>query len=224
VSKGAASEKSKKQQDLGVQWIAYYLGWLQKKLNRIAYTPLARRWEASGRLPVYFNYAYIAGWALVMGLLVLAAWATPWALPFAAIASLRVVEVVLWYLKLLFDRTHEKLFSAERNLIFLILDGGSVLVACGLWLRAAAATSEAAPIWSATLTTFTLNGVPSGYTGWEATLGTVIGSIGGLILLGAGLALLIGLIGDRFDPGGSEKDYTGPLCPPRPTRKPWEPM
>jgi hypothetical protein len=219
VNFGAAPNQ---ENDLGIQWVAYFLGRLQQELNRLAYTPLARRWAKSGRLPVYFNYAYIGAWGLVMALLVLLAFLTPWALPFAAMASLRVVEVVVWYLKLLFDRTHEKLYSAERNLLFLVFDGGSVLVACGLWLSASDVSAPAAPVWSAAMSTFTLNGVPFGYSGWEATLGTAIGSLGGLILLGAGLALLISLISVRFDPGGSECDYTGPLCPPKPSRRPWD--
>jgi hypothetical protein len=86
---------------------------------------------------------------VVLGLFIAVAALTPWVLPFAAIASIRVVEIVVWYLKLLFDQTHEKLYSAERDLLFLIFDRGSVLVACGLWLSAAGASPPAAPIWSA---------------------------------------------------------------------------
>jgi hypothetical protein len=170
---------------------------------------------------VYFNYAYLAGWLALMLALIAATVLLPWALPFAVIASFRFLEVVVWYLKLLFDRTHEKLYSPERNLLCLVLDAGSTVIACGLWLTAATVSEGATP-WSAAIATFTLNGTPTGYEGWKTTVATAVGTLGGLILLGAGLALLVGLIARRFETHPWEEEYTGPRYPPKPTRTPWE--
>jgi hypothetical protein len=127
----------------------------------------------------------------------------------------------VWYLGLLFDSEHARILSPERNLLFLVFDSFAVIATVGLWLRAAASQpSVAASAGSAAVSTFTLNGTPAGYHGCRANVATALGTGGGLLLIGAGLALLVGLLGDRFHRGPPE-EYTGPQLRRRPARKPW---
>jgi hypothetical protein len=99
-----------------------------------------------------------------------------------------------------------------------VIYGAASVVIVGLWLAAADRDSRAAAPWSAALSTVTLNGTPVGYDGWQSDVATVLGTLSGLLLIGAGLALLVGLLSDRFRYGPAE-DYTGPTRLPKPTRR-----
>jgi hypothetical protein len=211
------SERSE-QPDAVVAYLAYLLGEVQHALNWVAYGRGARRWQLAGLPALYFNYVYALVWALLIILLIVLAAATPYALPLAIIASFRYAEIAVWYVKLLFDSTHYLILSAERNLLFLVIDGMMSVAVVALWLTAASSGVGASPEWSAALSTVTLNGAPPGYEDWQATVATVLGTVAGLVLIGAGLALLVGLISERFDYGPAEK-YTGPTRLTRPTGK-----
>jgi hypothetical protein len=52
----------------------------------------------------------------------------------------------------------------------------------------------------------------------QSAVATVLGTVGGLLLIGAGLAVLVGLISERFEYGHPE-GYTGPVRLPRPQKK-----
>jgi hypothetical protein len=70
--------------------------------------------------------------------------------------------------------------SAERNLLFLTIDALATVGIVWLWLLAASVTGPgSAPEWSEALKTFTLNGAAAGYEGWQATVATVLGTLGG---------------------------------------------
>jgi hypothetical protein len=211
------ASKNREQPDAVVAYLAYFLGEFQNALNWVAWSRGSRLWQRARWPHLYFNYAYAGAWAiLIVALLVLAA-ATPHALPLALIASFRYAEIAVWYLKLLFDSTHYLILSAERNLLFLVIDGVMSLGVVALWLTAAPSGAGADSEWSAALSTVTLNGAPTGYSEWESTVATVMGTVAGLVLIGAGLALLVGLISERFHYGPAE-DYTGPVRLPRPRR------
>jgi len=128
----------------------------------------------------------------------------------------RFLEVIVWYLKLLLDRTHRYLFSPERNLLFLILDSFIAVTVTATLLVPADGPSSLVPTWVDSLSVITLNGRPDGYSGGWADGATVVGMLLGLALIGAGLALLVGLVGEKFKPG--EMQYTGPRRISRPGR------
>jgi hypothetical protein len=117
------------------------------------------------------------------------------ALAAALIASFRFLEIAVWYLKLLFDSRHRLILSPERNLLFLTIDAVATIVVVGLWLAAVPGEGSIGD-WNAAIATFTLKGVPAGFSGLRADVATVIGTLGGLLLIGAGLALLVGLVGE----------------------------
>jgi hypothetical protein len=158
------------------------------------------------------------GGAILLGVLLTLSVSTSLTTSLAVVASFRYFEIIVWYLKLLFDSTHKLILSAERNLLFLVIDGMASITIVGLWLDAASRHPGTEPAWSAALTVFTLNGAPEQYDGWQSTAGTVLGTAAGLLLIVAGLAVLIELVGRRFQYGPAE-DYTGPQRLPPPWRK-----
>ena len=211
------------QPDVAVQWVAFALGEIQALLSWPVYTRRARRWEKSGRLALYFNYAYVAGWVVVFITLAFLSAAWPaFAAVAAFIASYRLLEIVVWYLKLLFDCNHRLMVSPERNLLFLTIDAAAVVFIVAFWLSSA--TSISSTLVSevvGALHIFTLNGTPAGFSGWQSDVATLIGTLGGLFLIGAGLVLLVGLVSGRFSFGSAE-DYTGPMRLPKPLTRPWD--
>jgi len=215
-----AEDAPREQPDFVVQWLAYLLGETQAAVSWVAYSRLARLWNAAGWPSLYFNYAYAAGWAAILiGLIVLTATWPPFAIAAALIASYRFIEIAVWYLKLLFDSSHRLILSAERNLLFLMIDATATVVIVGLWLAAVPGDgSRRVPEWNAAFQTFTLNGTPEGFSGWQGGMAMAFGTLGGLLLIGAGLALLVGLVSERFKYGPAES-YTGPVRLPRPQWK-----
>jgi hypothetical protein len=218
VDKPRETKERRDQPDVVVAWFAYLLGEAQHVLNSVAYTRLARRWKHAGKPDLYFNYVYEIGWAFVLSILVMLSATTSYALAFALIASFRYLEIAVWYLKKLFDSTHSRILSAERNLLFLVMDASASVVIVGLWLGAAMRGLQAAPVWSAAISTFTLNGAPQAYEGWQAAVGATLGTIAGLLLVVAGLALVVELVSERFAHGSGE-DYAGPARLPRPPQQ-----
>lgn len=208
------------QPDIVVSWLAWGLSEAQFWVSSIAYSPLARRWKVRGRTPLYFNYAYAALWAsLLADLIILTAGFPAFAVAAASIASFRFVEIAVWYVKLMFDSSHRLILSPERNLLFLTIDSTAAVVIVGLWLAAVpGGGARGIPEWKGALETFTLNGTPDAFLGWESDVAMVLGTLGGLLLIGAGLAVIVGLISERFEPGPPES-YTGPVRLPRPNRR-----
>jgi hypothetical protein len=92
-----------------------------------------------------------------------------------------------------------------------------------LWLAAASVPGPSNPSdLTEAVTIFTLNGAAPGYEGWQASVAAVVGTLGGIVLIGAGLALLVGLVGERFHYGTAE-GYTGPVRHRRPRWKDYQP-
>jgi hypothetical protein len=104
----------------------------------------------------------------------------------------------------------------ERNFFFLIADALILVAALALALETAEEGARARS-WADAFSAFTLNGAPDGYkSGWAAAVG-VLGAVGGLALLAAGLGIVIGIISDRIREaqdavaeGGVPRSYTGP--------------
>jgi len=171
---------------------------------------------------LYFNYLYVGIWAtLAVGVYIAIGYvdadsALAWLL--AAIVIWRFLEVTVWYLKLLLDRTHRYLFAPERNLLFLIADTFIGVTLTATLLAMAEGSSTLVPTWVDGLSVITLNGRPEGYSGGWADGATLVGTLLGLALLGAGLALLVGLVEEKFRPGPPR--YTGPTGITRPRRLP----
>ena len=77
--------------------------------------------------------------------------------------------------------------------------------------------------WPKALSAFMLNGAPEKSGAWGTAVG-VVGALAGVALLGAGLGLIIGAIGDRLRKAGEQRrpasdeddEYTGPTRPPPP--------
>jgi hypothetical protein len=124
-------------------------------------------------------------------------------LAIVAVVLWRAAEIVTWYLKLLFDKGHRVLLEVERNLLFLIADSGAFVTVLAILLE----TGDPGHInkrWSEAFSAFLLNGSSDPESAWATAIG-IIGPIGGIILLAAGLGLLIGIIGDRIRYDGNPR-------------------
>jgi hypothetical protein len=169
----ANEDAPRDQPDIVVQWLAWSLSEIQVAVSWVAYERLARKWKARGCPSLYFNYVYALGWAgILLVLIVLTALLPGFAIAAAAIASYRFAEVAVWYVKLLFDSSHQLILSPERNLLFLTIDSAATVVIVGLWLAAVPGDgSKSISEWRAALETFTLNGTPrvsrDGSPGWQ---------------------------------------------------------
>ena len=206
------------QPDVVVRFLAWLLGVLHAVFSspRRFVTALARM-TAFGRSGdgMYVNYAYVAAWiAVLWALLLVENWAASRPLAFAAAAggAWRFLEITAWWLKLLFDRGHDLFVSPERNVLFLLLDGLCVSFAIALFLRLDTPASGAATHWVDALSIGTLSGAPGDvHAGPWTEIAVAAGTLAGLLLFAAGLALLVGLIGEKV---GADKPYTEPLRPP----------
>jgi hypothetical protein len=208
--------------DKVVQFVAWVLGCVQDALSFPLYTrqgTLIASKVNAGRPWLYYNYIYLLEWVLVMvGLVVAAPHATgPLQLAFVALALWRAAEILVWYIKLLFDKGHRVFLEAERNMLFLVADSAVFVTALALMLETGDEGHLAAR-WSAALSAFTLNGQPDGYESAWATATGVLGTIGGLAMIGAGLGILIGIIGQRIQ-HETGSAYTGPRRPAPPWMK-----
>jgi hypothetical protein len=205
--------------DNAVQTVDWFLGWLQSCWNAPAYSWLARRsarrWNAE-RPWKYFNHWYVFGWAfLILGFAFAARSVSGWGqLVMVAVALWRVAEILTWYVKLLFDKGHRVLIEVERNLLFLIVDSATFVTVLALMIE----TSDGGGVfgrWPDGLSAFTLNGRPNNLEGGWATSVGLVGTFGGLVLIGAGLGILTGIIGERIE-RAKGRPYTGPTRPPAP--------
>jgi hypothetical protein len=204
------------ERDIVVEYVAWALGWVQNALN----TPL-RNWQSNlfqrdGRPWLYFNYIYAVEWGIILAGVSLATCIVSgvWLVLLVGVALWRAAEITTWYTKLLLDKTHSNVLSGERNLLFLVFDAAMFVTVLALLLVAGGGSLPGA--WSDAVSAFTLNGEPSGYSSSWATASGVVGAVGGVLLLGAGLAVVIGIIQQRIklSPGR----YTGPTRIRRPRR------
>jgi hypothetical protein len=198
-----------------VQFLDWLLGVIQALLNVPLYALpawLVGKFINSGRPWRYFNYIYQLEW---IGVILWLALAPPRLWLFALFAFWRLAETLTWYFKLLFDKGHRVLLEVERNLLFLIIDVLAFVTLLALLLRDGP-RSGLWYRWTDAFRAFTLNGSPAGYGNSWATAVGILGAVGGLTLLGAGLAMLVGLIGQRIRYGQGR--YRGPTRPPGP----WE--
>ncbi len=169
-----------------------------------------------------FNYAYALVWLVVIlgGYIALACWHPLWFRDLVvALAAWRVAEILTWQLKMLLDRTHRLILAAERNLVFLFIDGFVTVTAIAVLLRQAPKikpTTTPFTTWVDSVSTITLNGRPARYDGDWANAAALVGTAGGLLLIGAGLAMLVGLIQEKFLVDSHE--YTGPTRITKPRR------
>jgi hypothetical protein len=110
------------------------------------------------------------------------------------------------------------LLEVERNLLFLIGDTLVSVTALALLLETSVG-GELATRWADAFSALTLNGSPDGYhrSSWAAATG-ILGAVGGVALLAAGLGIIVGIIGDRITTSQAERRpaYTGPTRPPLP--------
>ena len=206
------------QPDVVVRFVAWLLGALHAVLSvpRVLLLLLTRRTRlARAGDGMYVNYVYAAVWVAALWALLLAGnWTAPPAFLFTAagIGAWRLFEIVAWWMKLLFDRGHDLLVSPERNLLFLLLDAVCVSFAIATLLRLDRPRSGAATHWVDALAIGTLSGAPSEvHVGAWTELAVVVGTLAGLLLFAAGLALLVESIGGKFK---EDRPYTGPLRSP----------
>jgi hypothetical protein len=126
------------------------------------------------------------------------------------VATWRAAEILVWYVKMLLDRGHDLMISAERNLLFLVANMTEIVLVL-TFLLALGNLGQPESLRAA-LSALTLNGLP--YETGLATAVLILGTISGLILVAAGLALVIGIISERFYEG--DRPYQGATRPPRP--------
>ncbi len=212
----AASSQDFDREDKVVKWLALRIAITQARLNGVVYRRLASIFERSrgGRPWLYFNYIYVfAVWTpVVLAMYVVTIWYHGgWWLLVALPPCWRWLELSVWWVRLLLDRSHTNILAAERNLLFLAADAVAVVTASAIVWRAADLSSVNVS-WADALATFTLNGPPDGVDGGFGEAVAVLAAVSGVVLLGAGLALLIGIVGKRVRevPGV----YTGPMLPP----------
>jgi len=195
--------------------------WPAGLVRAVARSPKRTRSD-SRTLWMNFNYAYAVGWLVLAlgGYVARAYWHPVWFRDLVvALAAWRVAEILTWQIKMLLDRTHRLILAAERNLIFLFVDALVTITAIALLLRQAStskSTTTAFTTWVDSVSTITLNGRPTGYEGDWANAAALLGAAGGLLLIGAGLAVLVGLIQEKFLVDARE--YTGPTRIKRPCR------
>jgi hypothetical protein len=177
--------------------------------------PLRHSWLEPRTLWMHFNYSYALWWLILTlaGYVAIGFSHARWlSVLVVVIASWRLTEVLVWQMKMLLDRTHRLILSAERNLTFLFVDAVVAITAIAAMLRQAhpgdASRPDAFSTWVDSLSVVTLNGRPFAYQGVWANLATLVGTFAGLLFIGAGLAVLVGLIQKKFTLGGDE--YTGP--------------
>jgi hypothetical protein len=211
---------ARRSEDKVVQFVVWLLGWLQAFWNAPAYSWLsrraARRWS-DGEPWLYFNHLYVGVWVLLLlpGLAVASSCTSGWSqFAIVGVALWRAAEIMTWYVKLLFDKGHRVLIEVERNLLFLIADSVAFVTVLALMIETAD-DGDLLGKWPDALSAFTLNGPPNNYDGGWVTAVGVVGAGGGVVLLGAGLALLTGIIGERID-RAMGPTYTGPTRPPAP--------
>jgi len=202
--------------DKVVRRLARWLGLVQAAVNTVFYRPLMKLFEPSRQRPwLYFNYIYVFGfWTpLVLGVALVSLWRHGgWWCWLLIIPAWRWLEILVWWAKLLIDRTHTNILAAERNLLFLVADATAVVTGSfAIWRMTESVRPS--PSWADALATFTLNGAPPGDHGLLGDVISVASAASGLVVVGAGLALLIGIVGHRVRevPG----QYTGPQIPPR---------
>jgi len=192
------------------------LGLVQLGLNGLLRQWQSRLLERHGQPWLYFNYIYMVEWAVILASLSVATVyaSNGWRLVLVAVGLWRLGEITGWYAKLLLDKTHSNVLSGERNLVFLICDMGAFVTVLALLLVAGGGKLPDA--WVDALSAFTLNGRPDDYASSWASVSGVLGAVGGVLLLGAGLAIVIGIIQQRIEL--SDGRYTGPTRIRRPRR------
>jgi len=197
--------------DVVLRWVARRLWGLQQRLNGVLYYRLAAPFERrnDGQPWLYFNYVYVfALWVPV----VTAAYflsgngSGGWWLLLAVPGAWRWLEVLVWWVKLLLDRTHTNILAAERNLMFLAVDAAVVIAASTVIWRTSGWGKSVS--WVDAFATFSLNGPPPATQGAGPELLAGLLALTGLLLLGGGLALLIGIVGTRVKV--VPEQYTGP--------------
>lgn len=224
-----AAERS---EDWFVQLVDWALGWFQTFLNVPLYSAQAAfaKWLNRGKPWLYFNYIYFVEWAVIFGVLLAKAEGASGRpqLVLVSVALWRGAEILAWYTKLLFDKGHRVFVEVERNLLFLIGDSLVFVTTLALMLETAKPDHLAAR-WSDAFSAFTLNGSPDDYdkSGWATATG-ILGAVGGIALLAAGLGIIIGIISDRIRTAHLESErppqraplssgrYTGPTRPAPP--------
>jgi hypothetical protein len=202
--------------DSVVQLVGWLLGLAQTLLNAPLY--LWQAWIAAkvnrGRPWPYFNYVYQLEWALIVTVLLIT---SPAQLVVAICALWRTLEILIWYTKLLLDKSHKVMLEVERNLLFLLMDVLMFVTLLALLLQGRGVEGFSRD-WAAGFSAFTLNGSPAGYDKTYARLVGILGTVGGLTLLGAGLGMLVGLVGQRIE-SGPGTEYSGPTRMPPPWRR-----
>jgi hypothetical protein len=191
-----ADKCARRSSDNVVQVADWALGWFQALLNIPFYSWQFRiaRWLNKGDPWKYFNYIYGLEWALTIVILFLAARDASGGRRdlIVLVALWRAFEILTWYIKLLFAKTHRVFLEVERNLFFLIADTVVFVTALALLLETGNDGAAFAK-WSDGFSAFTLNGTPDRYNSPLATLVGVLGAVGGLALLAAGLGIVINL-------------------------------
>lgn len=226
------------QVDAGVLRIVWLLGLIQTGLNFVVYRPLAWLFGRPGRghiwkadvvvrspaAGLYFNYGYAIFWlgitvAALVGIATVGRTSCLADL-LVAVVLLRIAEVIVWQLKLLLDRAHRLILAPERNLLLLIIDSSAAITGVAVLLRRSAGLPTASDgiAWLDALSIFTLNGRVPTYRGPWAALATVVGTLVGLALGTAALALLLGIVQEKFTLGTGP--YTGPRRIGKPRRGP----
>lgn len=212
---------AERSRDSVVPFIAWLLGRAQFVLDKPLYSWLsghaARRWN-NGDPWVYSNYIYVGVWSLLVLAFAFAVssmegWAQLIAVSFAL---WRGAEILIWYLKALFDKAHRVFFEAERNLFFLVVDSLTFVTVLAFMLESAR-EGDLGGKWSDAFSAFTLNGTPDAYASSWATGVGILGPIGGLVLLAAGLGIITNLVSSRIEKAAG-LPYTGPTQP----RPPWK--
>jgi hypothetical protein len=181
------------------------------------YRLMRRFW--SGRSPADFAPVYVLGW---LGVLILLLAATPlWrgavvVMPIlvAGIAAFRWLDAVLFEVGVILDRRQDLLAGYERSLVLAVLNLLELSIIGAIWLLALGSDGSVGRIWLHTFSLTTLTGTPEYGDGWQA-LAQALTQVGGMVFLAGAIAILLGVIGERFREGRSES-YTpqSSLAPP----------
>jgi hypothetical protein len=175
--------------------------------NAVAYTWLVRPRRF---LKEWFAYPYVASWllALIVCFSTSRWWADyqegyRWLI--VLVPAYRLLEILRWWLSLIFNRRHYMVLSSERNLIFLALNLLETVFVGAILFRATGVASSLSGCWYASFFLVTQLNLPGAATFWQQASKALI-EIASLTLLLGGLSALIALVGGKLREG----EWRGP--------------
>jgi hypothetical protein len=112
----------------------------------------------------------------------------------------RLLDILRWWLDLIFDRRHYLVVARERNLIFLALNLLEIVFVGAILFRATGVSGSVSGCWYASFFLVTQLNLPEGTTFWQQASKALV-ETSSLVLLLGGLSALVDLVGSKLREG-----------------------